>query len=68
MAQLKNLNESYHNVIWSMCRKTTCASSTTVKLAENLAVVQFNLGKSVGLCNILEPMCIAAFAHLYQLG
>ena len=44
----KNLNESYHNVIWSMCRKTTFASSTTVNLAVDLAVAQFNVGKSVG--------------------
>ena len=49
MAQLK----FRINVIWSMCHKITFASSTTVSLAVNLAVTQFNLGKSV---NILETL------------
>ena len=55
-----------------MCRKTTFASSTTVNLAVDLAVAKFNVGKSVGLCNVLEavtgesagPRSIAAFTHI----
>ena len=66
----QNSNESFHNIIWSMCRKTT----SPLNLAVNLAIAQFNVVKYIGLRNILNlkavtsesagPRCIAVFVHL----
>ena len=45
----QNTNESFHNVIWDMARKTQFCSLTTLKLAVGLAVAKYNLGYVSGL-------------------
>ena len=40
----QNNNESFHNVIWGMARKSQFCSVTTLRLAVDLAVSKYNLG------------------------
>ena len=40
----QNNNESFHNVIWGMARKSQFCSLTTLRLAVDLAVSKYNLG------------------------
>ena len=45
----QNTNESFHNVTWSMARKTQFRSLTSLRIAINLAVVKYNLGNAAGV-------------------
>ena len=45
----QNSNESYHNIIWSMARKTQFCSLTSLRIAMNLAVAKYNLGNAAGV-------------------
>ena len=44
-----NTNESFHNIVWTMARKTQFCSLTTLRIALNLAVAKYNFGFLSGL-------------------
>ena len=49
----QNNNESFHNVIWGMARKSQFCSVTTLRLAVSLAVAKYNLGYASGFSRCL---------------
>ena len=69
----QNTNESFHNVIWSMTRKTQFCSLTTLRIAINLAAAKYNLGNVAGVsrCFVaitgleaVSPRMMASFTGL----
>jgi len=52
----QNPNESFHNVIWSLTSKTSFFSTTTLRFALHLAVLQFNLGRHTGFSKVLSKL------------
>ena len=50
----QNNNESFHNVICGMARKSQFCSLTTLRLAVDLAVSKYNLGYVSGFSMCLE--------------
>ena len=64
----QNDNESFHNVIWNMARKTQFCSVITLKLVLGLAVAKYNLGYVSGLSRCLVAVTgqEARFHHFHH--